>query len=68
MGLIFDNSQTDTKGHTYEVKLHFADTLLDSGLSVIVTPKGYYKENTLLVNGAESAVRLSMNAHISICS
>ncbi len=63
MGLIFDNSQTDTKGHTYEVKLHFADTLLDSGLSVIVTPKGYYKENTLLVNGAESAVRLSMNAH-----
>ena len=63
MGLIFDNSQADTKGHTYEVKLHFADELLDSGLSVFVTPKGYYKENTLLVNGAESAVRLSMNAH-----
>ena len=63
MGLIFDNSQKDTKGHTYEIKLHFADSLLDSGLSVIVTPEGYYPENTLLVNGEESASRLSMNAH-----
>ena len=40
IGLIFDNSQSHVKGHTYEVSLHFTEELLDSGLSVIVTPKG----------------------------
>lgn len=63
MGLIFDKSQTDSKGHTYEVKLHFSEELLDSGLSVIVTPEGYYEDNALYVNGVESTRRLSMNAH-----
>ncbi len=63
MGLIFDESQTGTKGHTYEIKLHFSEELLDSGLSVIVTPEGYYPENKLYINGEESSRRLSMNAH-----
>ena len=63
IGLIFDNSQSHVKGHTYEVSLHFTEELLDSGLSVIVTPKGYYKENKFYVNGEESDSRLSMNAH-----
>lgn len=63
VGLIFDNSQSSIKGHTYEVTLHFTEELLDSGLSVIVTPEGYYEENTLYINGEESESRLSMNAH-----
>lgn len=63
MGLIFDHSQEGIKGHTYEVYLTFSDELLDSGLSVIVTPEGYYEENALYINGEESAGRLSMNAH-----
>ncbi len=63
MGLIFDNSQQEVQGHTYEIRLQFSDELLDSGLSVIVTPAGYYQENTLYVNGEESENRLSMNAH-----
>ena len=63
VGLIFDNSQTDIQGHTYEITLHFTEELLDSGLSVIVTPEGYYEENTLYINGEESESRLSMNAH-----
>lgn len=63
MGLIFDHSQEGIKGHTYEVHLTFSDELLGSGLSVIVTPEGYYEENALYVNGEESASRLSMNAH-----
>lgn len=63
MGLIFDSSQSGIKGHTYEIRLEFSDELLDSGLSVIVTPAGYYGENPLYVNGEESENRLSMNAH-----
>ena len=63
MGLIFDSSQSGIKGHTYEIRLEFSDELLDSGLSVIVTPAGYYGENLLYVNGEESENRLSMNAH-----
>ncbi len=63
MGLIFDHSQSGVKGHTYEVHLHFSEELLGSGLSVIVTPKGYYEENPLYINGEESENRLSMNAH-----
>ena len=63
MGLIFDNSQSGVKGHTYEISLYFSDELLDSGLSVIVTPSGYYEENVFYVNGEESDSRLSMNAH-----
>lgn len=63
MGLIFNQAQSDTKGHTYEVRLEFSQELLNSGLSVIVTPEGYYQENTLYMNGEESENRLSMNAH-----
>lgn len=63
MGLIFNDSQSDTAGHTYEVMLEFSEGLLDSGLSAVVTPEGYYEDNALYVNGEESAVRLSMNAH-----
>lgn len=63
MGLIFDHSQEGIKGHTYEVRLTFSDELLDSGLSVIVTPEGYYEENALYINGEKSRSRLSMNAH-----
>ena len=63
MGLIFDSSQSGIKGHTYEIRLEFSEELLDSGLSVIVTPAGYYQENALYVNGEESENRLSMNAH-----
>lgn len=63
LGLIFDNSQSGVKGHTYEVSLHFSEELLNSGLSMIVTPKGYYRENPLYINGEESAQRLGMNAH-----
>lgn len=63
MGLIFENSQTGIEGHTYEIKLHFSEELLDSGLSVFVTPEGYYPENPLYINGTESSRRLSMNAH-----
>lgn len=63
MGLIFDSSQSGIKGHTYEIRLEFSDELLDSGLSVIVTPAGYYGENPLYVNGEERENRLSMNAH-----
>lgn len=63
VGLIFNNSQKGIKGHTYEVSLYFSDELLDSGLSVIVTPKGYYKENTFWVEGAKQENQLSMNAH-----
>lgn len=63
MGLIFDESQTDTKGRTYEIRLSFSEELLDSGLSVFVTPEGYYQENAFYVNGEESESRLSMNAH-----
>lgn len=63
MGLIFDSSQKGIQGHTYEIRLEFSEELLDSGLSVIVTPEGYYQENTLYVNGKESENRLSMNAH-----
>ena len=44
MGLIFDSSQSGIKGHTYEIRLEFSEELLDSGLSVIVTPAGYYQE------------------------
>ena len=63
MGLIFDHSQSGVKGHTYEITLQFSEGLQDSGLSVIVTPAGYYEENTFYVNGEESENRLSMNAH-----
>ena len=63
MGLIFDSSQSGVSGHTYEVSLEFSDELLDSGLSVFVTPAGYYPENSFYVNGEESENRLSMNAH-----
>lgn len=63
MGLIFNQAQSGIKGHTYEIRLEFSEELLDSGLSVIVTPEGYYEENTLFINGEESASRLSMNAH-----
>lgn len=63
MGLIFDESQKQTKGHTYEIRLTFSEELADSGLSVIVTPEGYYQENRFFVNGKESGNRLSMNAH-----
>ena len=63
LGLIFNNSQSGIKGHEYVVDLEFSQELYDSGLSVYVTPEGYYEENTLLVNGEESARRLSMNAH-----
>jgi len=63
VGLIFDNSQSGIQGHMYEVALHFTEELLDSGLSVIVTPEGYYEENVLYINGEESENRLSMNAH-----
>ncbi len=63
MGLIFDHSQEGVKGHTYEVSLSFSQELIDSGLSVIVTPEGYYEENTFYINGEESKDRMSMNAH-----
>lgn len=63
MGLIFQHAQSNIKGHTYEVRLEFSDELLASGLSVIVTPEGYYEKNALYINGEESASRLSMNAH-----
>ncbi len=63
MGLIFDHSQEGVKGHTYEVRLAFSEELLGSGLSVIVTPDGYYEENPLYINGEESTSRMSMNAH-----
>src|SRR5699024_11870232 len=51
------------RSHTYEITLQFSEDLQDSGLSVIVTPAGYYEENTFYVNGEESENRLSMNAH-----
>ena len=63
MGLIFDESQKNTRGRTYEIRLEFSEELVDSGLSVIVTPEGYYPENRFFVNGTESENRLSMNAH-----
>ena len=63
VGLIFHDSQSGVKGHTYEVSLYFTEELLDSGLSVIVTPEGYYEDNMLYINGEESEHRLSMNAH-----
>lgn len=63
VGLIFEHSQQSCKGHVYEISLHFTEELLDRGLSVIVTPEGYYKENELYVNGEEQDYRLSMNAH-----
>ncbi len=63
MGLIFQHTQSNIQGHTYEVRLEFSEELLGSGLSVIVTPEGYYEENALYINGEESASRLSMNAH-----
>ncbi len=63
MGLIFDSSQTATRGHTYEIRLVFSEELFDSGLSVIVTPEGFYQDNPLYVDGEESGHRLSMNAH-----
>lgn len=62
-GLIFRHAQSNIQGHTYEVRLDFSEELLGSGLSVIVTPEGYYEENTLYINGEESTSRLSMNAH-----
>lgn len=64
VGLIFDNSQKGIRGHEFVVELEFSPELWDSGLCVFVTPEGYYEKNTLLVNGEESARRLSMNAHI----
>lgn len=63
LGLIFTDSQRGIQGHEYVVELTFSPELYDSGLSVFVTPKGYYEENTLLVGGEESDRRLSMNAH-----
>ncbi len=63
MGLIFQHTQSNIQGHTYEVRLEFSEELLGSGLSVIVTPEGYYEENALYINGEESASRMSMNAH-----
>lgn len=63
VGLIFRNSQAGIKGHRYLITLDFSEELLASGLSVFVTPEGFYEENTLLVNGEESNRRLSMNAH-----
>ncbi len=63
MGLIFEHSQENIKGHTYEVRLAFSAELIDSGLSVIVTPEGYYEENSFYINGEESENRMSMNAH-----
>ncbi|MCI8597765.1 MAG: DUF2142 domain-containing protein [Lachnospiraceae bacterium] len=63
MGLIFSHSQSGVKGHTYRVSLNFSPELWDSGLSVIVTPKGYYQENPLYTDGKEIENRLSMNAH-----
>lgn len=63
LGLIFDNSQRDVKGHEYVVELEFSPELLGSGLGVFVTPEGYYPENTLFINGQESGKRLSMNVH-----
>ncbi len=64
VGLIFDNSQRGIRGHEYVIELEFSPELYQSGLSVFVTPEGYYGENTLLVNGEESPRRLSMNAHL----
>lgn len=63
MGLIFDESQSGVKGHTYRIRLRFSEELLDSGLSLYVTPEGFYPENTLYIDGEESENRLSMNAH-----
>lgn len=63
MGLIFDESQSGIKGHTYRIRLRFSEELLDSGLSLYVTPEGYYPENSLYIDGEESENRLSMNAH-----
>jgi uncharacterized membrane protein len=63
MGLIFDRSQSGIKGHTYEVSLKFSEELWGSGLSLIVTPEGYYPENPLYIGEEESENRLSMNAH-----
>ena len=63
VGLIFERSQQSCKGHVYEISLHFTEDLLERGLSVIITPEGYYKENELYVNGEEQEYRLSMNAH-----
>ena len=63
LGLIFTDSQSGIRGHEYVVELTFSPELYDSGLSVFVTPEGYYEENTLLVGGEESTRRLSMNAH-----
>ena len=45
------------------MSLSFSQELIDSGLSVIVTPEGYYEENTFYINGEESKDRMSMNAH-----
>lgn len=63
MGLIFDESQSGIKGHTYRIRLRFSEELLGSGLSLYVTPEGYYPENSLYIDGEESENRLSMNAH-----
>ena len=63
LGLIFHQSQNGVRGHTYEVHLTFSRELWGSGLSVIVTPEGYYPENPLYIGGEESESRLSMNAH-----
>ncbi len=65
IGLIFNQSQTDTYGKSFELVVNFPDTVADQTMSLYVTKDGAYADNSFFVDGGMQSFNMGMIVYTS---